>query len=919
MNQSKPFSAKVWRFLLYIACASLTIALMNVGAKLSDKDVAPPQLPNNPAAVQATLGANPDLRSVAEEWFTIDYVFIAVYVMTAFLIAFSISTDRLSVVFRYLKYLAPLIVLGGAVFDVREDLAEQAAYQSHALSDHIQTFTAFKFGLFFTGYGLLVFLAAVRDGHIGQSLARWTRALYFLRIPIVVISLLALLPFMDASSSSVAEMSRGIFAVEGGTELFFAGLAAFSLCWSAMIVSRVILAYSSERFSLTPPAAGQAISLLVPPDEIKIDTNIEWTTIALWSIPGWFFVSRVVAVADYCTPSWEKWIIAAISAFAAFAILALADLVRLHEKDRQQKTDHAFVLPTDSWLATKAADSTPLIGNEALLWRLLNHLGPGYTDPTPGLKRVHSGHVIAIGLVAILGAVYISLGWASKPGGNSLPVAVAAYVAILLELILWLGASLSFFLDRYRVTVLLAFVAVISLWGRILDTDHYYTMPRTGATAAPGLTPKQMLNKWAERHASDHSPLVIVTAAGGGIQAAAWTTIVLKQLEDAVPQFRESIVLISSVSGGSVGTMYFAGTYVDGCKTADIENLAASSSLRQVAWGFAYPDALRIFFGGLAGEEDRATAMEKAWQQYRPSGSAENTKWCGADHKLSEWRKAAADGKQPAVIFNATITETGQRFLITNFKAEDYSSTGRTLAQIHVLSQQAAVAFDRNYPENDLDITTAARLSATFPVVTPVARPRKEDTDTGVVHAGDGGYFDNYGVASAIEWLHEAEFGEEEKTMKLLGNHQLLWIVIRATPEHNDDTRSTESLAKTKRWGTVDQALAPLTTLVNVRSASQWERDLAELEQVYERLNSRSATSDSDRSHPLPAPSKQKMQIVSFEYRDDHPPLSWHLTSVQRRQLKCNWAGNQNDTTCTSQGWQEGSLKKVQAAFGPVH
>jgi len=53
MDQSKPFSTKFWRFLFYIACASLTIALMNIGAKLSDKDVAPAQLPNNPAAVQA--------------------------------------------------------------------------------------------------------------------------------------------------------------------------------------------------------------------------------------------------------------------------------------------------------------------------------------------------------------------------------------------------------------------------------------------------------------------------------------------------------------------------------------------------------------------------------------------------------------------------------------------------------------------------------------------------------------------------------------------------------------------------------------------------------------------------------------------------------------------------------------------------
>jgi hypothetical protein len=58
---------KAGRFLLYIACASLMIALMNVGAKLSDKDVAPPQLPDNPAAVRQTLGANPYLRSVAED------------------------------------------------------------------------------------------------------------------------------------------------------------------------------------------------------------------------------------------------------------------------------------------------------------------------------------------------------------------------------------------------------------------------------------------------------------------------------------------------------------------------------------------------------------------------------------------------------------------------------------------------------------------------------------------------------------------------------------------------------------------------------------------------------------------------------------------------------------------------------------
>jgi hypothetical protein len=906
MDANILFRGKVWRFLLYIASASLMIALMNVGAKLSDKDVAPPQLPNNLATVQETLNANPYLQSVAQEWLAIDYVFIAAYVTTAFLVAFSIPIHGRRVA---LKYLALLLVIAGALFDVREDLAQGAAYHLQGLSSHIQTFTTLKFLLFFAGFGLLIVLAAVKDGPTGQALARWVRALYFLRIPIVVTSLIVVLPFMDASSSSFAEMSRGIFAVEGGTELFFAGLAAFSLCWSAMVVSRVILAYCNERFSLSQPQTGEknnAISpLATPPDEIEINGDIAWTTIVLWSIPAWFFVSRVAAVADYQTSSWKKWIIALISAFAAFAILAVADLFRLHEKDPKHKTDHAFVLPTKLSLATKASESRPFISGTSAVARLLSRLGPGYTEelPVDGVRRIHSGHVIATVLVALLSVVYIWLGLVSKPGLHSLSVAVAAYVAILLGLIVWIGAGLSFFLDRYRVPVLLAFVAVISVLGTFIDADHYYPMPSIATTAAPGLTPKEILANWSERHRNDHSPLVIVTAAGGGIQAAAWTAIVLTQLKNEIPQFRDSIALISSVSGGSVGTMYFASTYIDDCKTADVVNLAASSSLRQVAWGFAYPDSWRIFIGQIAGKEDRALAMEQAWRQYRRPASEENTKWCGADHKISAWRSAVAAGKQPqpAVIFNATITETGQRLLITNFKAEDYSK-GRSLAEINVRPQQAAVAFDRTFPYRDLDLTTAARLSATFPVVTPVGRPDRDDV--AVFHAADGGYYDNYGVVSAIEWLGEAQ------PDAVLKNHNLLWIVIRAAPLHSDENISTDSQPKARRWGATDQALAPLTTLINARAASQWERDLVELD-LYRSLKSEPPKPEGNQSS---AQSKPKVQIVSFEYRDDHAPLSWHLTSAQRQQLKCNWEGTRNKE-CKSPGWQENSIKKVREAF----
>ena len=61
--------------------------------------------------------------------------------------------------------------------------------------------------------------------------------------------------------------------------------------------------------------------------------------------------------------------------------------------------------------------------------------------------------------------------------------------------------------------------------------------------------------------------LVFVATAGGGIQAAAWTVEVLAELEDErqrkVPQcdFQNSVAVISSVSGGSLGSMVYAQSY----------------------------------------------------------------------------------------------------------------------------------------------------------------------------------------------------------------------------------------------------------------------------------------------------------------------------------------------------------------------
>ena len=59
---------------------------------------------------------------------------------------------------------------------------------------------------------------------------------------------LVAIAYFDATSPSVAEMTRGIFDVEGWKRIMLVTAICLLLSWSAMILCRIILAYGPERF-----------------------------------------------------------------------------------------------------------------------------------------------------------------------------------------------------------------------------------------------------------------------------------------------------------------------------------------------------------------------------------------------------------------------------------------------------------------------------------------------------------------------------------------------------------------------------------------------------------------------------------------------------------------------------------------------
>jgi hypothetical protein len=407
----------------------------------------------------------------------------------------------------------------------------------------------------------------------------------------------------------------------------------------------------------------------------------------------------------------------------------------------------------------------------------------------------------------------------------------------------WALSSVAFFFDAWHVPLLLIVVAVGVLTAQSRLSDHFYVLkPRANA---PVPSPSEALV------ASKTKRVIVVAANGGGIQAGAWAAQVLTGLQETFgDSFRRSLRLISSVSGGSVGSAAFLYWLADPVNSKDAAHAAAESSLDEVAWGLGWPDLSRALIPWVAGPLiGRGRALEKAWCM---NSAKDLSKPCALEEPLSKWNDKVASGELPAVVMNATISETGERLLLMTTRLDNPTTGGRArvdAADLHHINGQWL----------DVGIVTAARLSATFAYVTPASRAKAPGPQPHVV---DGGYYDNFGTATLVEWLDEALTGikDEVESVLVLQIHGAKVV---------EDLRE-ERHAKSRGW--FYQAIAPISTLANVRGAGQAAHSDIEIELLQ---NKWKAT--------LP------IHNVKFEFPDQHAPLSWHLTPSEQNAIKDAW------------------------------
>ncbi len=264
--------------------------------------------------------------------------------------------------------------------------------------------------------------------------------------------------------------------------------------------------------------------------------------------------------------------------------------------------------------------------------------------------------------------------------------------------------------------------------------------------------------------------LVGIAVSGGGSRAATFAAGALEALanirilEGGQPRsLLEKVTHMSSVSGGSLATAYYA--------------LKKPSKSEPVLSGQRLSPVYERFFSDFKGDMQMNFQGRALGRQFLNFRAFNPTKFAHSfadvwdsnffhDASFSELYEREKAGDAPQIIFNGTIYNSGRRLVLTTLPPSDFSSEfvkelrAKLMAKGTPLTSEEQARFDKSLKQfipqtfeglaadhRTLPVSLAVATSASFP---PVAGPVTYQTErtSPYTHVGDGGLFDNLGTES---------------------------------------------------------------------------------------------------------------------------------------------------------------------------
>jgi hypothetical protein len=372
------------------------------------------------------------------------------------------------------------------------------------------------------------------------------------------------------------------------------------------------------------------------------------------------------------------------------------------------------------------------------------------------------------------------------------------------------------------------------------------------------------LNRWSAKVAPAGSkenkkpPLVIIAASGGGSRSAYWTFRCL-QMADSLTQGRlfQNTVLMSGASGGMIGSAYwrsvhmeFAAGNIPNPYDSSYQKKVGKDLLNAVVFSLAAVDFIspfnKITVAGRRYGKDRGYAFDAELASVTDGLLGQ---------KLGDYKKAEAQGLAPMMVINATIINDGRKLMITpqpvGYLTRAAYSADNTEPVID------AVDFCRFFQHQDplhLQLSSALRMSATFPIILPVVKLPSAPN----MHIMDAGLRDNYGVEVCLRYLHTFQ----EWMRAYAGD--VIFLQIR-------DTRETEPSVPDSGNTMTSMMMDPLFSIQQKWSAFQTFKQTYIQDYVYSQFP------------------RGKFHKIVLEYiptsKEKSAALNFHLTAKEKQDL----------------------------------
>lgn len=358
-------------------------------------------------------------------------------------------------------------------------------------------------------------------------------------------------------------------------------------------------------------------------------------------------------------------------------------------------------------------------------------------------------------------------------------IPAAASAVLLLTMIIMATGAISFWIKGWAISAFIGLFILANLIFSFLNLGYAYpafglnydgvkaeySLSNLEDISSPEMIASskshwiEQLENWKASTGEEKPRMILVAVSGGGQRSALWTMNVLQHTDSVLGgRLMKETALITGASGGLVGAAFYRDLYWQQLQPQDKTHLdlMGEEMLNPIIFSLLINDLFvtgrKVQFGDKKYRRDRGYEFEMSL--------SDNLKGM-LNRPLVDYQEAEFSGKILALLVSPLITNDGRKLYISPQPVSFLNINPWDNTIIQGVDFRALL---KGQEADSLRFTTALRMSATFPYITPsMTLPTNPP-----IKIADAGISDNYGIQDAMLFVNSFKDWIKENTSEVL-------------------------------------------------------------------------------------------------------------------------------------------------------